>query len=163
MTDSDHPTHDRGPGDAGDAGDAGGNFCAGPCEVYDPAKARIAAEAVVVLTRNIKTITRPIPDDPVSRKAYHNALTHYIHLKAEQAERAKHELLTLWADYFTLDHFTEFPELSESIWNAAQLATEAKQEVNEETALQLLDAVRLIHDIFWKTKGRDVPWTTTEV
>ncbi|MBU1699182.1 MAG: superoxide dismutase, Ni [Candidatus Eisenbacteria bacterium] len=154
-----HPTHEH-PFSAG-AGPE--NFCAGPCVVHDPASARIAAETVVVLTRNIKTITRPIPDDPASRKAYHNALTHYIHLKAQQADRAKHELLTLWADYFTIDHFTEFPKLSESIWNAAQLATEAKQEVNEETALQLLDAVREIHNIFWKTKGREAPWITTAV
>ncbi|MBD3334481.1 MAG: superoxide dismutase, Ni [Candidatus Eisenbacteria bacterium] len=136
--------------------------CDAPCGVYDPASARIAAEAVVTLTRKALALERP-EDDPQARKAYHNTLTRFIMIKEEQAEIAKRELMILWHDYFKPEHLKDYPDLHDKFWNAAKAASKAKQELNEDRAMALLSAVEEIHKIFWKTKGKDVPWITAAV
>lgn len=132
--------------------------CDAPCGVYDPASARIAAEAVLQLTQKILDLKPPASNDVAAQHAYFNTLTRYITIKEQQAEIAKREILILWTDYFKADHLKEFPNLHELVWKAAKLCSAVKREVSLEHARELLDVIRQIHDIFWKTKGREVPW-----
>ena len=81
-------------------------------------------------------------------------------IKEEQAQIAKDELLILWTDYFKPQHLDQYPDLHEKFWKAAKLCSDAKQELNQDKANQLMDAVKEIHNIFWSTKGRDVQWYT---
>ncbi len=132
--------------------------CDAPCGVYDPASARIAAEAVLQLTQKIVDLKPPATDDVAAQHAYFNTLTRYITIKEQQAEIAKREILILWTDYFKPEHLKEFPHLHELIWKAAKLCSTVKREVSVEHARELLDTIQEIHRIFWKTKNRDVPW-----
>lgn len=128
--------------------------CDGPCGVYDPASARIAAEAVLSMTK--KLVDMGTPTDVASN----NTFGRYVAIKEEQAHLAKTELLVLWTDYFKPEHLTANPDLHTKFWNAAKLCSAVKVEVSVEKAEALMEAIKEIHDIFWKSKNRDVTYYT---
>ncbi len=129
--------------------------CDGPCGVYDPASARIAAEAVLSKTKKILAL-----DAGDGSHATANTLSRYIAIKEEQAHIAKTELLVLWTDYFKPAHLEQFPELHDAFWNAAKLCSATKVEVSPDKAEALMEAIQNIHSMFWATKGRDVTYYT---
>ncbi len=130
--------------------------CDGPCGVYDPASARIAAEAVLSMTKKILALTPPDTNDAKALAAYSNTIARYIAIKEEQAHLTKTELLVLWTDYFKPVHLEKYPDLHDTFWKAAKLCSACKVEVNLEHAEELMATMQKIHDIFWATKGRDV-------
>ncbi|MGB0385747.1 MAG: superoxide dismutase, Ni [Ardenticatenaceae bacterium] len=128
--------------------------CDGPCGVYDPASARIAAEAVLSMTKKILAL------DPSADHATINTMSRYIAIKEEEAHKTKEQLLILWTDYFKPKHLDAYPDLHDTFWNAAKLCSACKVNVSLEDANDLMDTVEKIHDIFWDTKGRPVIWET---
>ncbi len=135
--------------------------CDGPCGIYDPASARIAAEAAVSMTKKILALTPPDPSDGRAMAAYLNTLGRYVKIKEEQAHLAKEELLVLWTDFFKPQHLKDVPDLHEKFWKAAKLCSSVKVEVSAEHAQELMDAIKDIHEVFWKIKGRDIAWYTS--
>ncbi len=133
--------------------------CDAPCGVYDPASARIAAEAVLSMTKKILDLKVPEGDAKATAN-YHNTLARYILVKEEQARDAKEQLLILWTDYFKPVHLEKYPNLHDTFWKAAKLCSACKVEVSLEHANELMDAVKEVHNIFWATKDRDVAWYT---
>ncbi|NES23218.1 MAG: superoxide dismutase, Ni, partial [Symploca sp. SIO3E6] len=130
-----------------------------PCGVYDPASARIAAEAVVSMTNKILALELPPASDVKATAAYENTVTRYIQIKEEQAQLTKKELLVLWTDYFKPVHLEQFPDLHTKFWEAAKLCSACKVEVSPQHAQELMDAIKEIQEMFWATKKRtDVPW-----
>jgi nickel superoxide dismutase len=127
--------------------------CDGPCGVYDPASARIAAEAVLSMTKKIMALGG-------NDVATQNTLSRYISIKEEQAHLAKTELLVLWTDYFKPEHLAAHPDLHDVFWKAAKLCSAVKVGVSLEDAEALMDAIENIHNIFWGTKNRDVEYYT---
>jgi len=134
--------------------------CDAPCGVYDPASARIAAEAVLSMTKKILDLKAPAGNDAKATANYHNTLTRYITIKEEQARVAKDEILILWTDYFKPVHLEKYPNLHDTFWKAAKLCSATKVEVSIEHATELMDAIKEIHGIFWASKDRDVAWYT---
>jgi nickel superoxide dismutase len=132
--------------------------CDGPCGVYDPAAARITAEAVLSMTKKILDLEMPASGDKAATIAYNNTLSRYIAIKEEQAQKTKEELLILWTDYFKPVHLEKYPDLHDTFWKAAKLCSACKVEVSLEHANELMDAVQKIHQMFWATKDRDVSW-----
>lgn len=126
--------------------------CDGPCGVYDPASARIAAEAVVSMTKKLIDLGTP---DTVEKA---NTFSRYVAIKEEQAQIAKDELLVLWTDYFKPVHLDKYPDLHDTFWKAAKLCSACKVEVSAQHADELMAAIQKIHDMFWATKERDVTW-----
>ena len=122
--------------------------CDGPCGVYDPASARIAAEAALSMTKKIIALG-PAESDS-------NTYSRFVSIKEEQAHLAKTELLVLWTDYFKPEHLAGCPDLHEKFWNAAKLCSAVKQSVDEDAANALMAAIEDIHNVFWASKGRDV-------
>ena len=135
--------------------------CDGPCGVYDPASARIAAEAVVSMTNKILALEKPSSDqDPHAMASYLNTMSRYISIKEEQAHLAKSELLVLWTDFFKPPHLEDHPNLHDLFWNAAKLCSAVKVEVNPDKCADLMKAIEEIHNIFWGIKGRDIAFYT---
>ena len=130
--------------------------CDGPCGVYDPASARIAAEAAVHDKKILLWKYRPKRRGSMGDTTIHGR---YIAIE-EQAHLAKEELLVLWTDYFKPPHLEKYPNLHETFWKAAKLCSTVKVEVNAEHAQELMDAIQEIHNIFWESKGREVTWYT---
>ncbi|MBT4920292.1 MAG: superoxide dismutase, Ni [Euryarchaeota archaeon] len=131
--------------------------CDGPCGVYDPASARVAAEAVQSMTKKMLTLAANHSTDSGSA-AYINTMSRYAAIKEEEAHKCKEELLVLWTDFFKPQHLQENPDIHTIFWQAAKLCSACKVEVSSEHAQELMDAVEHIHNMFWKVKGRDVPW-----
>jgi nickel superoxide dismutase len=134
--------------------------CDGPCGVYDPSSARIAAEASLSMTKKILALTPPAAGDAAAWAAYSNSMSRYIGIKEEQTHIAKEELLVLWTDYFKPPHVQAYPNLHDIVWKATKLASAVKVEVNLEKAEAFLASVKEIHEIFWATKNRKVDWYT---
>lgn len=134
--------------------------CDGPCGVYDPASARIAAEAVLSMTKKMLALTPPDSNDAQAWASYLNTMSRYATIKEEQAHLAKTELLVLWTDYFKPVHLSDYPNLHDTFWKAAKLCSATKVEVSLQHAEELMAAVQNIHDIFWATKGREVAYYT---
>ncbi|MGI8927338.1 MAG: superoxide dismutase, Ni [Tepidiformaceae bacterium] len=126
--------------------------CDAPCGVYDPASARIAAEAVLSLEKKLAAL------GDAHDLATENTRTRYIDIKESQAELAKHEIAVLWHDYFKPEHLAKYPNLHDVFWNAAKLCSKNKVESNPENGEALLSAIEEIHTMFWASKGRDVPF-----
>jgi|TARA_B100001094_G_C17922502_1_gene666643 nickel superoxide dismutase len=131
--------------------------CDGPCGVYDPASARVAAEAVQSMTKKMLTLAANHSTD-CGTAAYINTMSRYAAIKEEEAHKCKEELLVLWTDFFKPQHLEENPDIHTTFWQAAKLCSACKVEVSSEHAQELMDAVEQIHHMFWKVKGRDVPW-----
>ena len=134
--------------------------CDGPCGVYDPSSIRLAAEAVVSMTKKIGALEVPDASDAKAVAAYQNTVSRYVAIKEEQAHLAKSEILVLWTDYFKPVHLEQYPDLHDTFWKAAKLCSACKVEVSETHAAELMEAIQKIHTIFWATKGRDITWYT---
>merc|ERR1712078_301957 len=83
--------------------------CDGPCGVYDPASARVAAEAVLSMTKKLIALT-PAGNDQASISAYNNTFSRFVAIKEEESQKAKKELLILWTDYFKPEHLATYPD-----------------------------------------------------
>lgn len=134
--------------------------CDGPCGVYDPASARIAAEAALSMTKKLLALELPASGDAAAWAQYNNTFSRYTAIKEEQAHLAKTELLVLWTDYFKPPHLEAYPDLHTTFWNAAKLCSSVKVELNLAHANELMAAIEEIHTIFWATKNRDVSYYT---
>ena len=114
--------------------------CDLPCGVYDPAQARIEAEAVRSIQQKFQE-----SDDPVFKGRA-------VRIKEDRAEMLKHHLWVLWTDYFKPEHLEKYPDLHDKFWQATKLAGEAKKTEDPAQGQKVLDAVAEIEKIFWDTK-----------
>ncbi|MCP3992136.1 MAG: superoxide dismutase, Ni [Actinomycetia bacterium] len=125
--------------------------CDGPCGVYDPASARVPAEAVLAMA---KKLTDLAPESD----GFWNTYSRFVAIKEQQADLVKTELNILWTDYFKPEHVEANPELPTIFWQAVKQASACKQSVDIDAAVELLVRIEAIHHLFWATKGREVPW-----
>ncbi|HEX2213613.1 MAG TPA: superoxide dismutase, Ni, partial [Mycobacterium sp.] len=78
-------------------------------------------------------------------------------IKERQAEEVKHHLMVLWADFFTKDHFEQFPNLHQLFWDGVHGAGDVKKSLDVAVAEKLLKTIDEIADIFWQTdKGKQM-------
>ncbi|HEY6628768.1 MAG TPA: superoxide dismutase, Ni [Acidimicrobiia bacterium] len=110
------------------------------CGVYDPAQAKIEAMSVLKIAEKYAS-----SDDEVFK-------ARAISLKEERAEEVKHHLMVLWADFFTAEHRTEFPNLDDLFWRAIHQAGDAKKSVDPEDGRKLIALIDEISDVFWQTE-----------
>ena len=110
------------------------------CGVYDPAQAKIEAMSVLRIAEKYQS-----SDDEVFR-------ARAVALKEERAEEVKHHLMVLWADFFTADHRSEFPNLDDLFWQAIHQAGDAKKSMNPEDGRRLIELIDEIANIFWSTE-----------
>lgn len=122
--------------------------CDVPCGIYDPKAAQIAATTVLKMVQLIQDLPKETPTVNDRNKFVRCVLT-----KEEHARKCKEELLILWTDYFKLEHLVQFPNLHEVFWKAAKLCSKNKQEVNLQSAQELVKAVDQIAEIFQKAKN----------
>tara|TARA_B100000579_G_scaffold410863_1_gene401185 strand:+ start:3053 stop:3484 length:432 start_codon:yes stop_codon:yes gene_type:complete len=132
--------------------------CDGPCGIYDPASARIAAEAVLSMTK--KMLELKVPEDSEAMAHYTNTMSRYASIKEEEAQKCKDEVLVLWTDFFKPEHLSSHADLHTLFWNTAKLCSSCKVELSVEHANELLEHVHKIHDLFWSVKNRKIDWYT---
>ena len=80
-----------------------------------------------------------------------------IIIKEQRAEEVKHHLTVLWADFFTKDHFEQFPNLHQLFWDGVHGAGDVKKSTDVAVAEKLLATIDQISDVFWQTeKSKDM-------
>jgi nickel superoxide dismutase len=110
------------------------------CGVYDPAQAKIEALSCLKTAQKYQD-----SDDEHFR-------TRCIIVKEQRAEEVKHHLMVLWADFFTADHFAQFPNLHQMFWDAIHGAGDVKKSTDPAVAQKLVDQIDAIADVFWQTE-----------
>ena len=126
--------------------------CDIPCKIYDPAVATISALSVI---RLIDIINETLAAGDQGSADFQNTMSRCVQRKEEESEKLKQEVRIIWGDYFKEPQFESFPELHELTHKIMMLASAAKQKVDREEALTLLESVNTFSEIFWATKGVD--------
>ena len=88
--------------------------CDGPCGVYDPASARVAAEAVQSMTKKMVALAANHGSD-CGTASYINTMSRYAAIKEEEAHKCKSELLVLWTDFFKPQHLGSGTRLAQYV------------------------------------------------
>lgn len=115
--------------------------CDIPCGIYNNFPSMMAAQTVLKMVQKINEITKDPDKMTVNDR---NNFVRMVNVKEEHAQLCKKEILILWTDYFKPEHLKMFPDLHEKVWKACKLCSKNKQEVNEEAANQLIEAVHEI-------------------
>ncbi len=124
--------------------------CDIPCGIYDPITAQIGALTVV---RMIDLITDLEGKHGEHNAEYVHALSRYVAVKEEHAEKAKHEIRVIMGDYIKAPQLEKHPELLGLVHKIMQLGSKSRQTIDRETAVQFVEAINQFAEIFWDTKG----------
>ena len=125
--------------------------CDVPCGIYDPISAQIAALTVVRMVDIIEDLVKTHKDMDAS---YLNTMSRAVMVKEEHAEKVKHEIRVIWGDYIKAAHVEKYPELHTLVHEIMQLGSKARQTVDREAAVNLVEKVNRFAEIFWDTKGK---------
>jgi nickel superoxide dismutase len=123
--------------------------CDVPCGIYDPIIPQIAALTVV---RMIDLMT-DLEGKGVKDLAYQNTMARYIAVKEEHAEKVKHEVRVIWGDYLKAQHLEKYPQAHALVHEIMALGSKARQTVDREAALKLVEKLNEFAQIFWETKS----------
>ncbi len=121
--------------------------CDIPCGIYDPHGAQIGAHTVIRMTQMLQDVKRE-----GETKAEHD-IARLTHVKEEHGSLVEDELGTLKNDYFKPEHFQSHPNLKELLEKGVKLSIKVRQNIDMESAKELLETVLQISEIFYKTKN----------
>jgi nickel superoxide dismutase len=124
--------------------------CDIPCGIYDPIIAQIAALTTV---RMIDLMKEFEGKNTERNMEYLNAMSRYVTVKEEHAERTKSEVRVIWGDYLKAQHLEKYPDTHALVHKIMQLGSKVRQTTDREQATQLVEAVNEFAQIFWETKG----------
>ena len=122
--------------------------CDIPCKIYDPIFSQIASLTIIRLVdliEEIKNKDNLLPED-------HAQLSRLIAQKEEHGHKVKDEIRVIWGDYIKQPQLEKFPELHELSHSIMVLASKAKQNIDKNSSLELLEKVNRFAEIFWKSK-----------
>lgn len=127
--------------------------CDIPCGIYDPHQAQIGALTVIRMVDLIQSMVKEHGKGDTAE--FINSMARYIAVKEEHAELTKHEIRVIWGDFIKEANLEEYPQLNGLVHKIMSLGSKARQTVNRETAVALLEAVNEFAEIFWKIKGKE--------
>jgi nickel superoxide dismutase len=116
--------------------------CDIPCGIYDPHEAQLSAHTVIRMTDLLSEAGEDV-----------HKIARLTRTKEDHAEKIKYEVRVIWGDYFKPEHLEKFPELHQLVFEIMKLASKAKQDIDRESAGQLLSKVQEFAEIFYKSKG----------
>jgi nickel superoxide dismutase len=121
--------------------------CDIPCKIYDPATAQIATLSVIRLLDLIAEIGDSTSAADLAQ------LSRLTEQKETHAASVKHDITTIWGDYFKAPQIEAYPEVHELVHTIMQQASKCKQGIVRENGINLLDSVNRFAEMFWATKG----------
>ena len=133
--------------------DAVDAHCDIPCGIYDPHQAQIGALTVIRMVDLIESMVKEHGQGDTAE--FINSMARYIAVKEQHAELTKHEIRVIWGDFIKEAHLEEYPQLNGLVHKIMSLGSKARQTVDRETAVALLEAVNEFAEIFWQIKGKE--------
>ncbi len=125
--------------------------CDIPCGIYDPHTALIGALTVIRMVDLIESLIKEHGEE-FSADTF-NSMVRYIAVKEEHAELAKHEIRVIWGDFIKQPQLDAYPQLHGLVHKIMLLGSKARQTVDRQAGLELLEAVNEFAEIFWQIKG----------
>ncbi len=123
--------------------------CDIPCGIYDPAVAQISALTVIRMV-DLITELQGNTEKTVSDQA---RLIRLVNEKEAHAVKVKNEIQIIWGDYYKAPQFELIPDANTLVHAIMTQASQCKQHVDREMAMELLNLVNRFAEGFWKTKG----------
>ena len=123
--------------------------CDIPCKIYDPISAQLA---VLTMIRMVDLLNELSDKKELSA----NQQAQFSRLVAEKEQhgiKVKEEIRVIWGDYFKKPQLDAFPEIHSLSHDIMLAASKAKQHIDRDACLDLLDKVNRFADIFWQTKS----------
>lgn len=124
--------------------------CDIPCGIYDPHHALIGALTVI---RMIDLMGEMKQAHGADTPEYLNNMSRYVMVKEEHAELVKREVRVIFGDYIKQEQLDKFPELPALVHKIYQLGSKARQTMDRQVAMDLLESVNRFAEIFWATKN----------
>ncbi len=124
--------------------------CDVPCGIYDPSTAQISALTVIRMIDLIKSAEAEGGEKDAS---YFHTLSRRVAEKERHAAQCKEEVRIIWGDYFKAPQIEAHPSIHEKVHAIMLLGSKARQTLDKDAALQLLEKVNEFAEIFWQTKG----------
>lgn len=124
--------------------------CDIPCKIYDPGPILIDALTVVRMIDILEDWRQHRPADDV---AFFNTIARAIAQKEEHGARVKEAVRVIWGDYFKQPQFEKFPQIHDLVHRIMLTASAAKQGIERDDAVKLVELVNELAEIFWATKG----------
>ncbi len=122
--------------------------CDVPCGIYETDTMRHAAETCLRMTEKIEALQ----DTDGEKSDGHNNFIRMVLTKEKHAAACKKQIYILWSDYFKPEHLQKFPDLHDTMWQAAKQCGKVKQSVSKQEAQKLLDMVAGISKMFEESK-----------
>ncbi len=123
--------------------------CDVPCGIYDPIVAQIAALTVI---REVDQLNE-LGDKEEMNLTDHANFSRMVAVKEEHVAKVKEEIRIIWGDFIKQPQLDEYPELHSLVHDIMLAGSKAKQHIDKEAALELLDKVNRFAEIFWAIKG----------
>ena len=123
--------------------------CDIPCKIYDPIIAQIATLTIIRLMDLIDELNQK---DNLDIKD-HAQLARLMKEKEAHGLKVKEEVRVIWGDYFKQPQFDQVPGIQDLAHSIMLQASKAKQGINREDGIKLLNLVNQFAEAFWVTKG----------
>ena len=122
--------------------------CDVPCGIYETDTMRHAAETCVRMIEKIEALEGADQE----KSDAHNNFIRMVMTKERHAQLCKDQISILWSDYFKPEHLEKFPDLHNTMWQAAKQCGKVKQSISKDEANTLAQMVHDIADMFAKSK-----------
>ena len=123
--------------------------CDIPCKIYDPCVAQVAALSIVRLMDLIAEL------GDLSTSANAAQLARLTSQKENHAAQVKHDVTTIWGDYFKQPQIERFPQIHNVTHGIMQAASKCKQGTVRDDGIELLSQLNQFAELFWHSK--DIP------
>jgi nickel superoxide dismutase len=120
--------------------------CDLPCGIYETDTMRHAADTCVRMIEKIEGLHDTHSGDD------HANFIRAVTIKERHAQACKEQILLLWTDYFKPEHLQKFPDLHDTMWQAAKQCSKVKQSVSMDEAKKLVGMVHEISHMFEESK-----------
>jgi len=123
--------------------------CDIPCKIYDPITAQLAVLSMirmVDLLGELKNKSEMSAND-------HATFSRLVAQKETHGKQVKDEVRVIWGDFIKAPQLEAYPELHDLVHSIMLAASSAKQHIDKDTTLDLLNKVNRFAEIFWLCKG----------
>nr|WP_086937360.1 superoxide dismutase, Ni [Thaumasiovibrio occultus] len=123
--------------------------CDIPCKIYDPISAQLSALTIIRMCDLIAEL-----DGKESLTLAQQAqLGRLVAQKEQHGLELKQQVTVIWGDYFKQPQFDQIAGVHELVHSIMLQASKAKQHLDRDYALELLELVNQFAEAFWTTKG----------
>ena len=123
--------------------------CDIPCKIYDPCAAQIAVLTMIRMVDLLEELSHVETLSFTQQGTFQRLVAE----KEAHGIKVKEEIRVIWGDYIKQPQLDSHPQLHKLTHDIMLAASFAKQHIDREATVRLLDLVNDFADIFWQTKG----------